>query len=75
MNNKELKFHGELMLADLSGALIWPDANTVIVSDMHLEKGSYYATKGILLPPTTVLKHCKHLLKSLLTTVPIELFA
>lgn len=65
MNNKELKFHGELMLADLSGALIWPDANTVIVSDMHLEKGSYYATKGILLPPYDSIETLQTLIKIL----------
>lgn len=39
------------LLADCSGALVWPDAETVVVADLHLEKGSGYARHGTLLPP------------------------
>ncbi|HEY0233425.1 MAG TPA: ligase-associated DNA damage response endonuclease PdeM [Afipia sp.] len=38
-------------VADLSGALYWEDAQLLVVSDLHLEKGSSYATRGVLLPP------------------------
>ena len=38
-------------LADLSGALFWEDQNLLVVSDLHLEKGSSFATRGVLLPP------------------------
>src|SRR4051812_50119744 len=38
-------------VADLSGALIWQEQGLLIVSDLHLEKGSSYATRGVLLPP------------------------
>jgi hypothetical protein len=34
-----------------SGALIWPAASLLAVSDLHLEKGSSYARRGQLLPP------------------------
>ena len=37
--------------ADLSGALYWEDARLLIVSDLHLEKGSSFAERGVLLPP------------------------
>lgn len=36
---------------DPSGALYWPDEETLIVADLHLEKGSSFARKGIFLPP------------------------
>jgi uncharacterized protein len=38
-------------LADPSGALWWPDTATLIVADLHLEKGSSFARQGLLLPP------------------------
>ncbi len=38
-------------VADLSGALYWEDARILIVSDLHLEKGSSFAERGVLLPP------------------------
>src|SRR6476659_2549946 len=33
------------------GALYWPDERVLVVSDLHLEKGSSFATRGVLLPP------------------------
>lgn len=36
---------------DPSGALYWEDQRTLIVADLHLEKGSAAAEKGSLLPP------------------------
>lgn len=44
-------FHSEELIADVTGALVWPATKTVIVSDLHLEKGSAFAERGILLPP------------------------
>jgi DNA ligase-associated metallophosphoesterase len=38
-------------LADLSGALFWERERLLVVSDLHLEKGSSFATRGVLLPP------------------------
>jgi uncharacterized protein len=42
---------GERLILDPAGALIWPAAATLVVSDLHLEKGSSFARKGMLLPP------------------------
>ena len=39
------------LVADLSGALFWEDESLLVVSDLHQEKGSSFATRGVLLPP------------------------
>jgi uncharacterized protein len=36
---------------DHHGGLIWRDENMLVVSDLHLEKGSAYALRGQMLPP------------------------
>ena len=38
-------------VADLSGALFWQEQRLLVVSDLHLEKGSSFAMRGVLLPP------------------------
>lgn len=36
----------------LPGALLWlPRSSTLVVSDLHFEKGSAFAARGVLLPP------------------------
>ncbi len=42
---------GVEMIADLSGALFWEEERLLVVSDLHLEKGSSFAARGVLLPP------------------------
>jgi uncharacterized protein len=42
---------GERLMLDPAGVLIWPAAGLLVVSDLHLEKGSSYARRGQLLPP------------------------
>ena len=42
---------GVSLVADLSGALYWEEERLLVVSDLHLEKGSSFATRGVLLPP------------------------
>ncbi|MGV7214117.1 ligase-associated DNA damage response endonuclease PdeM [Bradyrhizobium sp. UFLA05-112] len=42
---------GVSLVADLSGALFWAVQRLLVVSDLHLEKGSSFATRGVLLPP------------------------
>jgi len=42
---------GKSFLADQSGALYWPVEKTLIVADLHLEKGSAHASRGTFLPP------------------------
>jgi DNA ligase-associated metallophosphoesterase len=38
-------------VADVSGALFWQEQRLLVVSDLHLEKGSSFARRGVLLPP------------------------
>ena len=35
----------------LGGALFWPRENALLVADLHLEKASFYARHGQMLPP------------------------
>lgn len=42
---------GADLLAHSCGVLFWPDEETLIVADLHFEKGSSFATKQIFLPP------------------------
>ena len=42
---------GERLMLDPSGALFWPATRTLAVSDLHMEKGSSFARRGMLLPP------------------------
>ena len=46
-----LTVNGCALLADPSGALFQPDEATLIVADLHLEKGSHFARRGQFLPP------------------------
>jgi DNA ligase-associated metallophosphoesterase len=46
-----ISVNGASLLADASGALIWPQRRAVLVADLHLEKGSSFAARGRLLPP------------------------
>ena len=46
-----VRIAGVEFLADLSGALFWEQERLLVVSDLHLEKGSSFATRGVLLPP------------------------
>jgi DNA ligase-associated metallophosphoesterase len=46
-----LSMCGVNLLLDLSGAIYWPDERTLVVADLHLEKGSSFAARGTLLPP------------------------
>ncbi len=42
---------GLAAMLDASGALFLPDEGTLVVADLHLEKGSAYGTRGQFLPP------------------------
>jgi len=41
----------ERLMLDPMGALYWPARHLLVVSDLHLEKGSAQAARGALLPP------------------------
>ena len=42
---------GAALVADPQGALYYEDQRALIVADLHLEKGSSFAARGIFLPP------------------------
>lgn len=47
----QLQLAGEWLVPLCEGALWWPARRTLIVSDLHLEKGSAFASHGQMLPP------------------------
>ena len=51
MRASTMSIAGVTMLADFSGALFWEEQRLLVVSDLHLEKGSSFAARGVLLPP------------------------
>ncbi|NWG70236.1 MAG: ligase-associated DNA damage response endonuclease PdeM [Parvularculaceae bacterium] len=46
-----IDFCGEKLLAHPMGALFWPAREVLIVADLHFEKGSSFASRGVFLPP------------------------
>jgi len=44
-------FAGESLALGASGAVWWPRAEALLVADLHLEKASWYAQRGQMLPP------------------------
>lgn len=46
-----LAVNGARLIADVSGAAVWPDESALMVADLHFEKGSSYAARGQFLPP------------------------
>ncbi len=47
----EIAVSGVAAVCDLTGAMYLPDHRTLVVSDLHLEKGAAFARRGQLLPP------------------------
>jgi uncharacterized protein len=47
----EIVLAGMALVADRTGALYWPAEGLLVVADLHLEKGSSFAERGVLLPP------------------------
>lgn len=51
MTSPVIHLNGTELIADPSGVLLWPARRTLVVADLHLEKGSGFARRGVLLPP------------------------
>ena len=49
--DRRLMLNGVDLIADPSGAILWPEKRTIVVADLHLEKGSAFARRGSFLPP------------------------
>jgi DNA ligase-associated metallophosphoesterase len=47
----EISVAGETALCDRRGALYFPAHHLLCISDLHLEKGSSFARRGMLVPP------------------------
>jgi hypothetical protein len=47
----QIEVAGVAFVGDPAGALYWPEEGLLAVADLHLEKGSSYAARGVLLPP------------------------
>jgi DNA ligase-associated metallophosphoesterase len=48
---EEIAVAGITLAADCAGAIYWPAEKLLVVADLHLEKGSAFAARGVLLPP------------------------
>ena len=46
-----IELAGVTLIADPAGVLYWPEEKLLLVADLHLEKGSSFAARGVLLPP------------------------
>ena len=43
--------NGVELVTDSEGVAYWPTEDTLVVADLHLEKGSSFARRGMLIPP------------------------
>lgn len=50
-HHADIILNGAALIARSDGALYWPDRRTLIVADLHFEKGSSFARTGQMLPP------------------------
>jgi len=50
-DRNDIVLDGITLHADPDGALYWPEQGLLAVADLHLEKGSSFAARGVLLPP------------------------
>ena len=51
MADLEFAFRAEHLVATPAGALWWGTQRTLVVADLHFEKGSAFAARGVPLPP------------------------
>ena len=67
MSEGRIEVNGETVGLDPSGALWWEAERTLVLADMHFEKGSAFARRGQLLPPydtRTTLKRIEALVEN-----------
>ncbi len=61
--------------ADPAGVLVLPGSATLIVSDLHFEKGSAYAARGQLIPPYDTRSTLRRLAESIARHQPQRVIA
>jgi len=47
----EIQLQGRAAVLDLTGAMYLPEDHALLVADLHFEKGSSFARRGMMLPP------------------------
>ena len=62
----EIALQGCAMVLDLTGAIFLPEHDVLLVADLHFEKGSSFARRGMMLPPYDT----RETLKALCVAVP-----
>src|SRR5687768_15901205 len=67
-------FCGHDLLALAQGALYWPVRRALIVADLHLEKASWFARGGQMLPPYDTLATLADLGALAAATAPAEIW-
>lgn len=65
-----IELAGASFLADVSGALFHEEERLLIVADLHLEKGSAFAARGVLLPPYDTAATLAHLARVVARLAP-----
>lgn len=59
----------------VEGALWWPEERTLVVADLHLEKGSSFARRGQMLPPYDTIATLKRLAAVMARLAPARVIA
>ena len=70
-----VEVNGETLLLDRTGAAWWPAERTLILADIHFEKGSSFATRGTLLPPYDTRSTLKRIEALMSAYVPARIVA
>ena len=67
-------FSGHELMALPQGALYWPARNALLVADLHLEKASWFARIGQMLPPYDSIATLADLAAIVAATAPEEIW-
>jgi uncharacterized protein len=71
--SQRIPLGGTEFIPDLSGALFAPDFNALLIADLHLEKGSSLARRGVHLPPYDTRESLMQLNRVMQSTKPERL--
>jgi DNA ligase-associated metallophosphoesterase len=71
----EISLGGVALVLDRSGVLYAPAFRTLIVSDLHLEKGSSFARRGVMLPPYDTRATLARLTEAIQYYAPLQVVA
>ena len=67
-------FGGAQLVALTQGALFWPARRALLVADLHLEKASWFARGGQMLPPYDSIATLADLTALVVATAPAEIW-